>query len=41
LGLKHIDFGKALLKVLDLIIVKPFTLPLLPCWYYYSSYFWA
>ncbi|MAB48642.1 MAG: hypothetical protein CMC05_08430 [Flavobacteriaceae bacterium] len=24
---KQIDFGKALLKVLELIIVKPFTLP--------------
>lgn len=30
---KQIDFGKALLKVLELIIVKPFTLP----WYIYKS----
>ncbi|MCB0745506.1 MAG: hypothetical protein KDC67_16485, partial [Ignavibacteriae bacterium] len=28
MDLKHIDFGKALLKILELIIVKPFTLPL-------------
>ena len=28
MDLKHIDFGKALLKVLELIIIKPFTLPL-------------
>ncbi|WP_192350550.1 hypothetical protein [Algoriphagus sp. Y33] len=25
---KNIDFGKVMLKVLDLLIVKPFTLPL-------------
>ncbi len=31
--LKQIDFGKALLKVLELIIVKPFTLP----WEIYKS----
>jgi len=31
--LKHIDFGKALLKVLELIIVKPFALP----WHVYKS----
>lgn len=31
--LKHIDFGKALLKVLELIIIKPFTLP----WHVYKS----
>lgn len=31
--LKQIDFGKALLKVLELIIIKPFTLP----WYVYKS----
>lgn len=28
MDMKQIDFGKALLKVLELIIVKPFTLPL-------------
>ncbi|MDR7129709.1 hypothetical protein J2X69_002054 [Algoriphagus sp. 4150] len=28
MNFKTIDFGKVLLKVLDLIIVKPFTLPL-------------
>ncbi|MCB0461940.1 MAG: hypothetical protein R2816_12385 [Flavobacteriaceae bacterium] len=33
MGLKQIDFGKALLKVLELIIVKPFTLP----WQIYKS----
>lgn len=31
--LKQIDFGKSLLKVLELIIVKPFTLP----WHIYKS----
>ena len=31
--LKQIDFGKALLKVLELMIVKPFTLP----WHVYKS----
>ncbi len=30
---QHIDYGKALLKVLELIIVKPFTLP----WHIYNS----
>jgi|UniRef100_UPI00404A3DCD hypothetical protein len=33
MDLKQIDFGKALLKVLELIIVKPFTLP----WHVYKS----
>lgn len=28
MDLKQIDFGKALIKVLELIIIKPFTLPL-------------
>lgn len=28
MDLKQIDFGKALLKILELIIVKPFTLPI-------------
>ncbi|HZW63459.1 MAG TPA: hypothetical protein VFF15_07450 [Flavobacteriaceae bacterium] len=30
---KQINFGKALLKVLELIIIKPFTLP----WHVYTS----
>ena len=33
MDLKQIDFGKAVLKVLELIIVKPFTLP----WHIYKS----
>lgn len=33
MDLKQIDFGKALLKVLELIIIKPFTLP----WHVYKS----
>ncbi|MEN3322361.1 hypothetical protein VP395_01355 [Mariniflexile soesokkakense] len=33
MDLKQIDFGKTLLKVLELIIVKPFTLP----WHVYKS----
>ncbi|WP_157208727.1 hypothetical protein [Mariniflexile maritimum] len=33
MDLKQIDFGTSLLKVLELIIVKPFTLP----WHVYKS----
>lgn len=36
MDLKQIDFGKALLKVLELIIAKPFTLP----WHVYKSALW-